>query len=174
MHLLRKKLIMIFLACFLGNFLVGQASYLEEYKQKWSNNKDYLLELAESMPEENYDFAPVPEQMTFREQLLHILNNMTWLTSSYLGGKRVEADLKKKDYSKAEVIELLTQGFDLAADAVSNLPVDELESKVEFFAGPMTKRQILVLMNDHLIHHRGQIITYARLKGIKAPRYRGW
>ncbi len=157
-----------------SSVLHAQASFIKEYQQKWNNNKDYTLELAEAMPAEFYDFAPADGQRTFKEQLLHITSNMAWLTSSYLGGTKVEGDLKNTDLSKAQVIDILINAFDLAADAVNKLPAEELETSVKFFAGPMSKRQILVLMNDHLVHHRGQIITYARMKGVKAPKYRGW
>jgi len=169
-----KHLTLLLIACTFTTFLSSQTSYLKEYQQKWANNKAYTLELATAMPEEFYTYRPSEEQRTFQEQLLHIVGNMTWLTSSYLGGTKVAADLKQKDYTKAEVIEIMTKGFDLAAEAIEQLPVEELETTVKFFAGPMSKRQIMVLMNDHLVHHRGQVITYARLKGVKPPSYRGW
>lgn len=152
----------------------SQASYLAEFEQKWANTKAYTLELAESMPESAYDYSPTEEQMSFKKQLLHITSNMVWLTSSYLGGEKLAADLKKEDYSKAEVIQILTDAFDNGAAAVKNFPAEDLETKVKFFAGPMSKRQIMVLMNDHVVHHRGQIIVYARLKGVKPPKFRGW
>lgn len=41
-------------------------------------------------------------------------------------------------------------------------------------AGPLTRRQILILMHDHQAHHIGQLIVYLRLKGIKPPGYVGW
>jgi len=50
----------------------------------------------------------------------------------------------------------------------------QLDEKVKFFAGPMTRRQILILMHDHQTHHLGQLIVYLRLKGIKPPDYIGW
>ena len=169
-----KHFLLFLLACTFTTFLHSQATYLKEYQQKWANNKAYTLELAEAMPEEFYTYRPSEEQRTFQEQLLHIVSNMTWLSSSYLGGVKVEADLKKKDYTKAEVIDIMTKAFELAGDAIEKLPAEELETIVKFFAGPMSKRQIMVLMNDHLVHHRGQVITYARLKGVKPPSYRGW
>jgi uncharacterized damage-inducible protein DinB len=30
------------------------------------------------------------------------------------------------------------------------------------------------LMHDHHTHHRGQIIVYLRLNGLKPPKYVGW
>lgn len=152
----------------------AQETYLQEFQQKWANAKDYTLELARAMPEEYYDFKPTEEQMTFKRQLLHTTSNIVWLTSDYLHGEKLEADLKSDAYSKAEVIDLLEQAFDNAAAAVKAFPVEELTTKVKFFAGPMSKRQIMVLLNDHVVHHRGQMIVYARLKGVEPPRFRGW
>lgn len=152
----------------------SQANYLLEFEQKWANAKAYTLELAESMPEPAYDYSPTEAQMSFKKQLLHITSNMVWLTSSYLGGEKLAADLEQSDYSKAEVIKILTDAFDLAAQAAKALSEEDLETEVKFFAGPMSKRQIMVLMNDHVVHHRGQIIVYARLKGVKPPKFRGW
>lgn len=152
----------------------AQDAYLLEFQQKWANAKNYTLELARSMPEEHYDFQPTEEQMSFKRQLLHTASNMVWLTSAYLGGQKLEADLRSDDYNKAEVIALLEQAFDNAAAAVKNFPKEDLDIAVKFFAGPMSKRQIMVLMNDHVVHHRGQMIVYARLKGVKPPKFRGW
>jgi uncharacterized damage-inducible protein DinB len=50
----------------------------------------------------------------------------------------------------------------------------QMDEKVKFFAGPITRRQILILMHDHQTHHLGQLIVYLRLKGIKPPDYIGW
>lgn len=152
----------------------AQSSYRAEYQQKWSNAQAYTLELAEAMPDSAYDYKPTEDQMSFKEQLLHICSNMAWLSSSYLGGQKPDVDLKKTDYNKAELIQILEQHFKAAAKAVEAFPMNQLEEKVEFFAGPMSKRQILVLMNDHVVHHRGQLIIYARLNGVKPPQFRGW
>ena len=169
-----KKLLFALL-CFtcLGQ-IQAQSSYLTEIKQKWVNSKAYMMEVAQSMPEEHYGYKPSEEQMSFQEQLLHILGNMRWLSSSYLGGKRLEVDLKKTDYSKAEVLMLLQKGFDQTTKAIEGLDPEMLNEGVSFFAGPMTKRQILTLMNDHLTHHRAQTIIYLRLNGVQPPSYRGW
>lgn len=152
----------------------AQSSYLIEFKQKWANAKAYTMEVSQIMPEEHYDFKPSEQQMTFREQLLHLLGNMRWLSSSYLGGKRLDVDLKNTDYTKAEMLDLLEKGFERAGEAIENLDEEILNEEVSFFAGPMTKRQILTLMNDHLTHHRAQAIIYLRLKNLEPPSYRGW
>ena len=158
-----------------GPFTWAQDDYLNDFAKKWENAADYTLEVAELMPAEDYDFRPTPEIMTFGGQLQHMLRNMLWLSGSYLGGEKAEFDLSGDvNYGKDELLSMLRQGFRLSKEAVSQLAKADLQEPVTFFAGPMNKRQIVTLMNDHMTHHRGQIIIYLRLKGIKPPPYRGW
>ncbi|MGX5688737.1 DinB family protein [Arcticibacter tournemirensis] len=51
-----------------------------------------------------------------------------------------------------------------------NVTDDQLDEQVKFFAGPMTRRQILILMHDHKTHHLGQLIVYLRLKWNKTSK----
>jgi uncharacterized damage-inducible protein DinB len=143
-------------------------------KRKWENAKAYTLKMAALMPEEDYSFKPVPEEMSFREQLLHIAKNMQWLSSSYLlsENKIQIKDTAIKD--KAAVLQVLSESYDMATLIHKKVPPKRLDDAVFFFAGAMTRRQILILMHDHQTHHAGQLIVYLRLKGIKPPEYVGW
>ncbi len=154
--------------------LPGQTAFLEEAQQKWENAAAYTLELAELMPDSAYAYRPVPEVRTFEEQLLHAARNMNWLTSSYLGGEKTDKDLERTGRPKEEVIAILEETLSMAAEAIAKLTAEQLDEQVDFFAGPMSKRQILLLLNDHLTHHRGQAIIYLRMVGGTPPRYRGW
>lgn len=169
-----RKILLISCINLMTIFSFAQSAYLEEAQQKLKNAAAYTLEIAESMPEDRFGFRPTAAEMSFQEQLLHIAGNMNWLTSSYLSGKKSEKDLKKVSYTKAETIAILKEIVENASAALSQLAVAQLEEKVEFFAGPMTKRQILTLLNDHHTHHRGQLIVYLRLNDIKPPKYLGW
>lgn len=169
-----KNILLLVCLCLTTTMTNAQEAFVKEYQQKLSNLKSYLLDLAEAMPEEHYDFKPTEEQRSFKDQLMHITGNMVWLTSSYLGGEKVEGDLRSSDYTKKEVIAFLSQALVNAEAAVTKLPLAELETQVKFFAGPMSKRQIMILLNDHAVHHRGQIIVYARMKGVTPPKYSGW
>ncbi len=149
--------------------------FLQETLQKWQNATAYTLEVARAMPPERFDFKPADEEKTFGEQLDHIGENMTWLASDYLVGKKFEHPLiEKKERTPEERIELLLASLLFAQDAIANTSPDSLAVVKSFFAGPMSRRQIIALMHDHHTHHRGQLIVYLRLNGIKPPKYRGW
>ncbi len=149
-------------------------SLLQQLARKWENAKAYTFKIAALMPEEDYNYKPIPEEMSFREQLLHIAKNMQWLSSSYLlsENKIQIKDTAIKD--KTGVLQVLSEAYDMATAAHKKFPPKRLDETVSFFAGQMTRRQILILMHDHQTHHAGQLIVYLRLKGIKPPEYVGW
>ncbi len=162
----------ILLSC---NLKAQDSLFLKESILKWQNASAYTLELAKAMSSENYDFRPVEDEQMFSEQLGHIGENMVWLAGTYLGDRKFEHPLlEKKVGTPVETVELLNASLLFAQHVLENLSPDSLNVVCDFFAGPMTRRQIINLMHDHHTHHRGQLIVYLRLKGIKPPKYRGW
>ena len=149
----------------------AQNDVLSAFLLKWENSKNYLIELAEAMPEASYNYKPTERQMSFQEQLIHIKGNMDWLSSKYFGGEKSEKINLK---SKIEIINHLKVSFDKVAEIIKNTPLNDLNTEVEFFAGPKSKLQILNLLQDHVTHHRGQLIVYQNLNNIEPPKYRGW
>ncbi|MFK8104102.1 MAG: DinB family protein, partial [Saprospiraceae bacterium] len=65
--------------------LMAQDDAATEILTKWKNASQYTINLIDSMPAEHFDFKPTPEIKSFSEQVTHIVDNMTWLSNSYLG-----------------------------------------------------------------------------------------
>ncbi len=156
----------------------GQSpSLLTELQTRLTNAKRYTLAVANQMPEANYSYRPTPDEMTFRAQTVHIAQNLTWLTSSYLTKEPSPlsaASLKATNQTKAEALQMVTQAYDYAIEAIRGFDPAHFDDTVSFFAGPLTKRQIMLLLADHQTHHRAQLLVYLRLNGIKPPDYVGW
>jgi len=169
---MKKSLILIFV--FSWCFISAQQNFLDIYMEKWQNNKAYTIECAEAMPAEKYNYKPTEEVRTFEAQIRHIMANMMWLNSDYLFGEEFSYPLRDTVYQKEVLIQMLNEAYTLADTAINNLRPEQLDKRVDFFAGEKNIMQILELMDDHVCHHRGQIIVYLRLNGIKPPRYRGW
>ena len=152
----------------------AQNDVVSAFLLKWENSKNYLLEIAEAMPEESYNYKPTERQMTFIEQLIHIRSNMVWLSESYF----VDSTYVKSDKivikTKAELLQELTIAFDKVTNIIKNVPLNDLTTEVDFFAGSKSKLQILNLLQDHVTHHRAQIIVYLNLNNIQPPKYVGW
>ena len=165
------KHLLIAFALFGATGAMAQATTPKEaFLEKWGNAKNYTLEIAKSMPEEEFGFKPTDGQMTFKEQLIHIKGNMDWLSTTYFGGSEPKAITD----TKANIIKSLEASFNGVADAVKATDPKTFTETVDFFAGSKSRLQILNLLQDHLTHHRGQLIVYLNLKQVAPPRYVGW
>lgn len=149
--------------------------FLKAAITKLQHSKDYTLEVALMMPGAYYGFKPTKGEMTFGEQLLHLSQNLGWLSSEYLkGGENPVRESDAKIQRKDSVVQVVRRAYDYALDALQQFPASHLKDDVTFFAGPMNKLQIINLINDHQTHHRAQLLVYLRLKGIHPPEYVGW
>ncbi|WP_224484247.1 DinB family protein [Robertkochia aurantiaca] len=169
-----KRLLILFIWLPIAG-LHAQENVKQVFLEKWEHSKTYLLEMAQNMPESAYSFKPTKNSMSFAEQLLHIRKNMLWLSSTYLGGEPWElAANNQQDQSKEAIIKLLESAFEQTGRAVSTCPAESFNTKVDFFAGEKSRLQILNLIQDHVTHHRGQLIVYLALNNIDRPEYTGW
>jgi len=171
---MKKTPLLILFIIMVNSNLTAQNDVVSAFLLKWENSKNYLLEIAEAMPEANYNFAPTERQMTFKEQLLHIKGNMVSLSENYF----ITPDFKKSEKinstTKREIINELAMAFDKVSEIIKKTKLEDLDTEVNFFAGPKSKLQILNLIQDHVTHHRGQLIVYLNLNEIKPPKYTGW
>ncbi len=146
--------------------------FKQAWLEKWQNSKAYLITIAEEMPDSLYDYKPTEREMSFGEQLEHINSNMEWLSTAYFD--KEEAELSIASNPKERIKANLSASFDLIYETIKSLPEDRLAEKVEFFAGEKNRLQILNLLQDHITHHRGQLIVYLNLNDLKPPQYLGW
>ncbi|GGK39012.1 MULTISPECIES: DinB family protein [Flavobacteriaceae] len=170
---MKKILLLTIFITMISNNLQSQNDVKSAFLIKWENSKNYLLEMAEAMPEANYNFKPTERQMSFKEQLLHIRQNMMWLSETYFM-KDGEKSKKIEPNSKEEIITHLTASFNRVSEIIKTISNEDLSVEVDFFAGPKSKLQILNLLQDHVTHHRGQLIVYLNLNNIQPPKYSGW
>ncbi len=150
--------------------------FIQEYLERLENSKKYLILVAESMPEDHYEYRATPESMSFAENLMHIGWAMDWHCQSLLGGREARdwdmyTELKVDNKSKAEMVSKLEKTFDVTIKLIKEYDVKKLGEKLDYFGLTRTKRQILMLLADHITHHRAQMLVYMRLNGIKPPRY---
>ena len=161
---------------FLSPLSAQKDVFIQEYLERLENSKKYLILVAESMPEEDYDFKPTPESLSFAEHLMHIAWAMDWHSQSLMGGREArdwntDTELKVDNKSKEEMIAAIDRTFDITLAFIKSFDVHKLEDRLDYFGSDRTKRQVLLLLADHITHHRGQMLVYMRLNGLKPPRY---
>jgi hypothetical protein len=133
---------------------------------RWTDIGDKLVALAESVPEESYDYRPVPEVRTFAEQLRHVAFWNDYLRDTLRGDDaNGEAnEISADDYpTRAEIVPALRESFagvraELAkGNGKGGARADE------------RKLDLAVSYIDHAGEHYGQLVVYARLCGVIPP-----
>ncbi|MFH6605086.1 DinB family protein [Maribacter algicola] len=150
--------------------------FIKDYLERFENSRKYLVLVAETMPEEQYEFKASPESLTFAENLMHIGYAMDWHCQSLLGGREsrnweTDTVYKVGKKSKKEMISTIEKTFDETIKLIEQFDPIELDEELDYFGLNRTKRQIFLLLADHITHHRGQMLVYMRLNGIVPPRY---
>jgi len=149
---------------------------LEAHASKLQGAKEYTLKVAESMPDSLFHFRPVADEMTFGEQLVHISENLYWLSSTYLSEQPnpITEKANAKNMSKTEIMAYVSKAYDYAIASINSSQPESLTKEFDWNGRKLNKIQFLNLIQDHQTHHRGQLIVYLRLNQIKPAPYRGW
>ena len=174
-HLLILASVML-LSSFAKPIFAQENDFIKEYLERLENSRKYLILVSETMPEDKYDFKATPESMSFAENLMHIGWAIDWHSQSLMGGREArdwntDTELKDDNKSKKEMINTIDRTFDKTIKFISNFDINKLEERLDYFGSDRTKRQVLLLLADHITHHRGQMLVYMRLNGLKPPRY---
>jgi len=176
---MKHKLIIttLFLLSTLTSPLFAQHdNFINDYVERLENSRTYLMLVAETMPEDKYDFRATPESKSFAENLMHIAWAMDWHSQSLLGGReardwQTDMELRVGTKSKAEMIVAIDKTFDKTIRLITNFDVTKFDDELDYLGLNRTKRQIFLLLADHITHHRGQMLVAMRLNGLVPPRY---
>lgn len=153
-----------------------QDDFIVDYLERLENSRKYLILVAETMPENTYDFRASPEAKTFAENLMHIGYAMDWHSQSLLGGReardwKTDITFIVANKSKKEMIAIVDNTFDETVTLIKQWDPAQFDDELDYFGLTRTKRQIFLLLADHITHHRGQMLIYLRLNGLIPPKY---
>lgn len=167
---------LLLLSSLTSPLLAQQSDFIRDYIERLENSRKYLLLVAETMPEDNYTFKATPESLSFAEHLMHIAWAMDWHSESLLGGRKArdwetDTTLKVNKKSKEEMIATLDKTFDATISFINEFDIAKFNDKLDYLGLQRSKRQILILLADHITHHRAQMLVSLRLKGLVPPRY---
>lgn len=142
----------------------------KELIKKWKGNKRYTMKFVDLINEEQLSYTPSEKGKTYQSQLSHIT---TWMRTNSRHITGIELP-KSKTKTKNDIKFYLNDFFDIILEFLRNTTQEELAEEIEMWYGTVTKESILLTMDNHLSHHRGQLIVYLRLLGITPPSYIGW
>jgi len=146
-----------------------------------------VVEAAEAMPEDKFDFSPEKLNLpgsdykgvrTFGEQLKHIAASNYLIWSPITGEKPPDTvnDGKGPDAmkAKADIIKYLKDSFAFGHKSVTTLNSSNLIEPLTSSSGrPTTRLFLATFAAAHAFDHYGQIVEYLRMNGIVPPASRG-
>jgi uncharacterized damage-inducible protein DinB len=128
-----------------------------------------IIDIAEAMPEEKYDFKPTPEIYTFRDQLVHCAGIVQRYVDTAKGTK--SAPHAQKTLTKAEVLVLLKETFKTGQELLGSVNDAQLLEQVKFPFGDRMVTRFAFWQGPiyQIRNHHGQLVVYLRLNGIVPP-----
>ncbi len=143
-----------------------------ELRQAYSRVADYLLRMAEKMPEDQYAFQPVPEIRTCAGTLGHTID-MQMRTCASITGSGAQAGASAMT-GKAQLVAAMKAAMAECDKAFASLTD---ESAVQMTAsargGQRSKLGSLYGMVTHDNEEYGYLAIYLRLKGVVPPSSEG-
>lgn len=144
-----------------------------DVQRAYAEVKTNILQSAEKMPQENYDFRPAPRVRTFGQILGHIAQEQYLYFCAPVKGEQKSVDIERTKTTKPDLIAALKESF-AYCDAVYEKMTDADAATIVNTGGSKSTKLRLLWMN--IVHdesHYGNLVTYLRIKGIIPPSTEG-
>ena len=128
-----------------------------------------------AIPDAQRDYRPDPKARTAWELAWHLASCDVQMTDEIADHKfQMEPRFKEEPKNVKELIEWYDKNFNRAMNRVGAMTAEQLTTPVDFlgtFNFPVVF--YLGVINNHSIHHRGQLAVYLRPMGSKVPSIYG-
>lgn len=120
---------------------------------------------------EHLDFRPAPKTRTVAEQMEHQLKSESAWMKSML--ETDTGDPLPPERTRDAYIRKYREDANKRLLALRNRPDAWWQKEVSFFDVQRSRAWVLVRRMNHSSHHRGQLIVYLRVLGLKVPSVYG-
>ena len=167
------KRLLFMCALFVSASTFAQKQFQNESAGMLSQTAGKIMQLADAIPADKYDWSPEDGVRSFSGVLYHVIS-ANYFFATKLGAtlpdgvnmETLEQDLK----TKGDITPALKQSTDVITKAIKNVNDNALASKVEFpFPGDYTNTTAVLIALSHCNEHLGQLIAYSRMNGITPP-----
>jgi uncharacterized damage-inducible protein DinB len=127
-----------------------------------------------AVPDAASSYKPDPNARSAKELAWHLANTDVQFLDGIAGMNFEMKNPEKKPETSAEVVAWYDENMKRGVAAVAAMSGEQLCTPVQFF-GVFNLPAVLYLgfLNNHSIHHRGELATYLRPMGSKVPAIYG-
>jgi uncharacterized damage-inducible protein DinB len=126
-----------------------------------------------AIPEGKKDYRPDPNARTAWELAWHLANTDVQFLDGIADLKFSMATPAEKPKTVAELVDWYGKNVKRSSDRVRALSAEQSLTPVQFFTFSLPAAFYLGFLNNHSIHHRGELATYLRPMGSKVPSIYG-
>ena len=151
-------------------------AYRDIMLQNLTNEAQTTKKILAAIPEAKRDFRPDPNARTAWELAWHLANTDVQFFDG-IAQLKFDANPPQPKDKPAAISELASwyeKNFARGAEKVRAMKAEQLLTAIDFY-GVFNLPAVLYLnfLNNHSIHHRGQLATYLRPMGGKVPSIYG-
>jgi uncharacterized damage-inducible protein DinB len=126
-----------------------------------------------AIPEDKKDFRPEPHARSAWELAWHLANTDVQFLNGIAGMQFSMENPAKKPSTVSELASWYEENVKAGMERVKALKPEQLVTPVQFMMFNFPVVSYLGFLNNHSIHHRGELATYLRPMGSKVPSIYG-
>jgi uncharacterized damage-inducible protein DinB len=152
-------------------FALGyRALMLQGIQQETETTKKVIA----AIPDAKADYRPDPNARTARELALHLANVDVNFLDGIADMNFSKLDTQQKVETSAELVSWYDENMKRGIARVQGMTAEQLMTPIDFYGiFNMPAVMYLGFLNNHSIHHRGELATYLRPMGSKVPSIYG-
>jgi uncharacterized damage-inducible protein DinB len=129
-----------------------------------------------AVPNDNRDYKPDPKSRTAWELAIHLAMSDAWFADCIVNGDFAwtgEPPTPPEMTDPKAVAAWHAEHLAAGLAKLRAMTTEQMLKEVDFFGTPGPAVTFLAAMNNHHIHHRGQLAAYLRAAGSKVPAIYG-
>jgi len=152
----------------------ADTGYTAAFRAHWKRISDMFVQIVAAMPEDKYDFRPTAGYRSFRELVMHAIED-NYTHMGYVAGKSREESEKlagkyKGITTRAEMLDALEDGYNYGDMMLAQMNDQNAAEVVAAMRGQKTTRAGAALQAfEDTMDHYGNAVIYLRLNGIVPP-----
>lgn len=152
-------------------FVLGyRALMLDGFKREAETTKKVIA----AIPDAKSDYRPDPSARTAKDLAWHIANTDVQFLDGIADLNFAMANPETKPQTSAEVVAWYDENVKRGLARVEAMTAEQLLTSVSFYnVFNLPSVFYLGFLNNHSIHHRGELATYLRPMGAKVPSIYG-
>jgi len=136
--------------------------------------RNLLLSMVDSMPEQLYRLAAAPGQRDFAQQIHHAANADVFIVSRYILGwdsLPFRADTAAVFNTRAGLHEFVSRAYAFSLQTLKGQAGEDRQTTIWYFGQKMPKWMIWDELNQHTVWTAGQIVANFRAQGMAPPPF---